>query len=677
MNGKESKRNVKSIKLKLKLVSLFGLLIIGVCLGFGFISYNIASNALVDSTDEALVQLAREATKVVNSRIDSELNALEVLAQNSSVISDTVTLEEKLSILQQEAERRGHLRVGIADLTGNANYTDGTRNLDVSGREYFQKALTGEATVSDPMSSNADNNMIMCFAVPIKEGGAVKGVLIATRDGNVLSEFVEDIQFGEDSAAFMINKEGNSIANENRDMVLKRDNIFENAKSDPELEPFAELQKKMAQGEEGTGEYTYNGITKYMGYAPVEGTEWSLAITAPKEETLANVSVLMRAILLASIIFLVIGIVITYIIATTIAKPLVKATDYLEVFATGDLTEEVPQELLVRKDEIGVLAKAIDTTHHSLRKIIKEVVNESADVGEMFLTINNKMEELNANTESVSATTEEMSARTEETAASAQEINATSAEMEQAIKSVAIKAQEGSATVNDVSKLVEEMKEKAIESKENALQIYARTRDELEEAIVKSKAVEQINELSQTILEITSQTNLLALNAAIESARAGEAGRGFAVVAEEIRKLAEGSADAVNRIQEVTKVILEAVDDLSDSSTSIMDFIDKQVLSDYDYSVTSSEQYSQSFNEIHEIVNEFSATSEELLASIHNMVQAIEEITIAVNEGAQGESRIAEEATRVADMTQEVIGMAQLAKEKSDLLIETVSEFKV
>src|SRR5690554_473754 len=181
--------------------------------------------------------------------------------------------------------------------------------------------------------------------------------------------------------------------------------------------------------------------------------------------------------------------------------------------------------------------------------------------------------------------------------------------MEQAVKSVAIKAQEGSNTVNDVSKLVEEMKKKVVSSKENALRIYAQTRDELEEAIDKSKAVEQINELSQTILEITSQTNLLALNAAIESARAGEAGRGFAVVAEEIRKLAEGSADAVNRIQEVTKVILEAVDDLSNSSTSIMEFIDKQVLSDYDYSVTSSERYSKSFNEIQGIVNEFSATS--------------------------------------------------------------------
>src|SRR5690554_7165435 len=115
---KNKKRSLQSIKLRL--VFLFSVLMFVICLGFGFISYNIASNALVDSTDEALIQLAKEATKVVNARIDTEINPLEVLAQNHSLISETVTLEEKLEILQQEAERRGHISVGIADLTGKA-----------------------------------------------------------------------------------------------------------------------------------------------------------------------------------------------------------------------------------------------------------------------------------------------------------------------------------------------------------------------------------------------------------------------------------------------------------------------------------------------------------------------------------------------------------------------------
>lgn len=128
----------------------------------------------------------------------------------------------------------------------------------------------------------------------------------------------------------------------------------------------------------------------------------------------------------------------------------------------------------------------------------------------------------------------------------------------------------------------------------NALNVYEKAKEGLQNAIGKSKAVQHINELSESILDITSQTNLLALNAAIEAARAGEAGKGFAVVAEEIRKLAESSRSAVSRIQDVTKVIFEAVENLSNNSNEILDYIDKQVLNDYENLVKVSEQYSMS-----------------------------------------------------------------------------------
>lgn len=96
-------------------------------------------------------------------------------------------------------------------------------------------------------------------------------------------------------------------------------------------------------------------------------------------------------------------------------------------------------------------------------------------------------------------------------------------------------------------------------SQQDAVKIYSKTKEEVEGAIAGSRAVEQINVLSESILAITSQTNLLALNAAIEAARAGEAGRGFAVVAEEVRKLAEESNKTVVEIQEVTGIVVSSV----------------------------------------------------------------------------------------------------------------------
>ena len=109
----------------------------------------------------------------------------------------------------------------------------------------------------------------------------------------------------------------------------------------------------------------------------------------------------------------------------------------------------------------------------------------------------------------------------------------------------------------------------------------------------------------------------------------------------------------------------------------IMEFIDKKVLSDYESLVRTSEQYSENSTVINDIVMEFSSTSEELLASMQNMVKAINEIAAAANEEAQGASNIAQEASEITVMSNDVINAAQLAKGKSELLIGTVSRFKV
>ncbi|WP_456298342.1 methyl-accepting chemotaxis protein [Defluviitalea raffinosedens] len=269
---------------------------------------------------------------------------------------------------------------------------------------------------------------------------------------------------------------------------------------------------------------------------------------------------------------------------------------------------------------------------NSMRSMMKAVADESSIISEMLTTVNNNMYTLNQSIEEISSTTEELSAGTEETAASSEEMNATSLEVEKAIESIASKAQEGAATVSKVNLISEKIKMSAISSKQEALDLYSKSKTNLQSAIEQTKAVEQIHELSNTILDITTKTNLLSLNAAIEAARAGESGKGFAVVADEIRKLAEESKTSVSRIQEVTHQVLTIVNTLSSSSMEIMDFIDQKVLNDYEDLVQTSERYNDLSKVINDIVTEFSSTSEELLASIHNMVHAITQISTSANE---------------------------------------------
>ncbi len=665
---------MKSIRSKMSII--FGVLMIIICIGYGVMSYMTSSKALEDSVNESLAQTAEEAGKVVSSRVESQLKSIEAMANLDVIKSDQVSLDEKLDILAKEAKRNGDQRIGIGDLQGNLKFMDGTSS-NAGDRPHYKKAVAGESAVSDPLISRVDGSVKLNYVVPIKEGNTVKGVILVARDGNELSDLADDITYGKTGAAFMINSEGVTVANKDRDLVLKMSNNFENVKTDPGLESLVKVEKRMVEGQAGADKYTYKGIEKYVGFAPVTGTNWSIGISVEKAEVMEKVNSLVRSIAIFSVIILAVSLLVTNLIAGSIAKPIKEASNYLNVVATGDFTGEVPERLKKRNDETGVLAQSIDTMQSSIKATVVEVRGKSEDMSTRLVEIGAAMEQLNQSVESITATTEQVSAGAEETAAASEEMSATSEQIGNAAESMAGKAQTGAETVDTVKSMAETMKGHAVDSKENALALYGKTKDDLEAAITKSKAVRQIYELSESILEITAQTNLLALNAAIEAARAGEAGRGFAVVADEIRKLAENSSNTVGRIQEVTKVIIEAVENLSTSSGVILDFIDSKVLKDYDDMVVSGESYQKSSVAIDQVVGDFSATSEELLASVQSMIQAIDGISHATNEAATGLTGIAKEVVMVTENSKNVIQMAEMVKKESESLNNSISRFTV
>lgn len=654
---------------------LFGLLLFIICAGLGFCAFFSARDALQGSIDQDLIEIAEADAKVISEKINTQLNALESLANSPWIKDNQLTLDEKLEFLNHEVKRSGHKNIMLIDADGTAHYTTGETN-NVAEREYFQKALAGESTVSDPMISKSDGSVVVVFAAPIKQGNRVIGVLAARRDGNALSEYANEMEFNHHEV-FMVSKDGTFIAHSDQERVQNMENIIEGNEDNPELADLINLLKRMIAGEAGAGEYTFNGVAKYMAFYPVEGTDWSLAVTAPKSIMLSKIYDLTTMMIVLSILFLVLGIAITILIARNISRPIKEVTKHLNVMSTGDFTADLPQKLMNKQDEIGSLAHSLDKMQNSMRSMLKSVMDECTNVSQMLSDINTHMADLNESIEEISSTTEQLSAGTQETAAASEEIDATSQEVEKAIQSVAEKAQEGAATVAKVNKISAEMKESAISSKQGAMQIYGKTKADMERALEQAKAVNQINELSDTILDITAQTNLLALNAAIEAARAGEAGQGFAVVAEEIRNLAESSKTSVSRIQEVTKDVLTVVNALSSSSMEIMEFIDKKVLQDYESVVQNSERYNKLSKVINDIVTDFSATSEELLASMDNMVHAIDQISVSANEEASGATNIAQRAEVIVNKAENVINLASTSNKKSDELIKLVQQFKI
>lgn len=663
----------KSITTKMSL--LFGIITFIVCMGLSGLAYLNASSSLKASINENLIEIAVADAKVIAEKINIQFNALESLANNPWINGNDLPIEEKLNFLQNEVKRTGHKSIMLADTEGVAVNTTG-ETVYIFERDYFKKALSGENAISDPIISKTDGSIVVAFAVPIKQGNTVTGVIVARRDGNELSKYTSEMEFNQ-RQVFMVNKEGTIVASSDQNQVLQMYNYFDEAETNPELEEICNYIKKMVEGEQGVGEYTLNGVTKYMAYSPVEGTNWSLVVTAPKSVVMARVSTLTSIMIILSFVFLFAGIILTILISHNISRPIKETSNYLNIISTGDFTVDIPEKLLAKQDEIGNLANSLDKMQSSLRNMIKKAIDEFSNVGQMLNDINNHMSSLNESIEEISATTEQLSAGSEETAASTEEMNATSLEVEKAIELVATKAQEGASTVSKVNKLSEEMKMAAISSKQEAIEIFSKTKTNLQNAIEKSKSVNQINELSNTILSITEQTNLLALNAAIEAARAGEAGRGFAVVADEIRKLSESSSTSVSKIQEITKEVIKVVNELSFNSIEIMEFIDKKVLNDYEEVAKNSERYNKLSKRINDIVTEFSSTSKELLESMQNIVQAINQIAVSANEEAAGVSNIAEKVSTIVNMAENVVNLASQSNEKSESLLELIKQFKV
>jgi methyl-accepting chemotaxis protein len=256
-------------------------------------------------------------------------------------------------------------------------------------------------------------------------------------------------------------------------------------------------------------------------------------------------------------------------------------------------------------------------------------------------------------------------------------MNATSGEIEDAIDSIANDSMQSAETAGEVSKRAENLKETAMDSQKRAQEIRTDVAVRLREAIEQSKAVENIRALSEAILSIASRTNLLALNAEIEASQAGSAGLGFSVVAGEIRSLAENSKQTANEIQNVTRLVVDSVQALSDSAEEVLEFLEEKVVKDYDMLLATGAQYNDDARMISEMVTNLSATTQQLYASIQTMSQAINDVASASEEGASETGVLANEAKEVARRTEEVLVRTKAVNESANRLMELVSIFKV
>lgn len=574
--------------IKMKLSAVFGILLLTICLGLGFIAYQTAQNALTDNTQESMTELTMEASNTVSSEISNYLNTLWVLANTSLFhnISDTEQ-ENIVSNLLQGKEEYGYIHMALASPSGELLYEDGTTD-NLFGTDYFNKVINGEKVVTDPIISG-NNELMIIYGVPIIKNDEIIGGLFGYRDAYELGEITSLLTFGESGNAYIVNEVGNTISHSNKEKLneilgeisknlsntgtavdgISSASTTEDYENSNLLgfQDFDEVHKQMLSGKEGFGEYTDAGIKKYMGYSPIKDTHWILAMEIDKGEVLSGLNTLRLNLMIVSAFFIILGFIVIATAASRISKPITYITQICHTMSLGNFNQVIHKNYVKRKDELGRLSIAFQSIADSFKALLKDNAVIAKDIFSSSKNLDHMISESTLMIKEEAATVEQIAQgsnqQTEDIGIGVEKIT----EMERLLK----KEAKDMEILKSASGSVEQLKTEGNEIL-NELILKTKSNTDISKEIYDiildtHKSTTKILTISEMISNIAGQTNLLALNAAIEAARAGESGKGFAVVAQEIRKLAEEA----NKFSVDIKLI---IDELRTKATGAVDKMD-------------------------------------------------------------------------------------------------------
>ncbi len=576
---KKSASSVKQKKtLRVQIITAVTLLVSFVAILSGlstaYMSYKSAKDCLSDAMPSTAAASAKAAT--------NELKRFSALAQ--TMASAEILYNDEAT----PAEKQAYLKTKVNDELAAINYysTEGILPADgksYSSTDYFQAAIKGNTYISSPVADEKTGELVIFVSTPVWRNGisgsTVDGVVGFLVKQQVLNAIVESTKVSANGIAYIVDKDGYTIADMDVQLVADKENIPQAAESNSALKSLAAIYSKAIAGETGFGNYKYKGVNKFVAYAPIEGSDgWSFLVGAPEKDFTKSVS---TAIIVA-IIIMVVSVVVGFFIATLMTKSLETALGgvikRLSSFAEGDVTTAMP-DVAANSYESGVLKQSTMLMVENTSAVVQDInfiltemssgnfdlvskvpdkyVGDYANIlacfrrlkkslNESFHGIAQVSEQVSAGSSQVSFGAQSLAQGATEQASSVQELSASIAEVSQHIKENAESAEK--------AKVLSEDADEIMRSSVSDMELARQAMDEI------SATSKNISKVIKTIDDIAFQTNILALNAAVEAARAGAAGKGFAVVADEVRNLSQKSAEAAKNTTALIESSIEAVE---------------------------------------------------------------------------------------------------------------------
>jgi len=335
-------------------------------------------------------------------------------------------------------------------------------------------------------------------------------------------------------------------------------------------------------------------------------------------------------------IFLLLGAFFSSLLFWSVNDALRRIIFFLETMISGDLSKPISAK---RNNEISTIIRSIDVLQSTMRDIIRQILQSSAQVAQTS-------GQLRGNAEQISAGTDDVACQTNTVAVASEEMAATSSDIARNCMSAAENSNRASRTARSGADVVRQTT-CGMERIASRVKDAAKTVEEL------GSSSDQIGQIIGTIQDIADQTNLLALNAAIEAARAGEQGRGFAVVADEVRALAERTTRATREIAEMIKTIQVGT---KGAIAAIEEGV-AEVEKGAEYSARSGQALEEILEQVSEVttqINQITTAANQQTSTTGEITTNIQKITSAVQQTAKGVTETASAAATLSVQSEEL-----------------------